>query len=298
MAAQIKPKNKLEALSINEEVGNIPTHFMKSGSSMRPSADLEALNKFKKELIPERHRDVPFEYDIWFNTNELMTIRKWLYTDFMGKGLYFRVPTVQINDKLFKNIIDSDIKIDEERIQKIIDNLHNKYHLQYNSKFYDKIVFLPGSNLLCKPVVDWNKLKTLVEDGWVIKPHPITAHLWMAHLRRFFGKKNVLGKKQGGFELLLNCKEIATCQNSEMGLIALLLNKDIRMVSFPKVQREKNLLTYESFYTTLAGTNAKKGILKLFSAKNSGLIFAFDNDAKDRLDRYLGNFWEYKVFNG
>ena len=45
----IKPNKPLEKMSINEKLGDIPTHFMKSGSSFRPK-DLELLNKFKKEL--------------------------------------------------------------------------------------------------------------------------------------------------------------------------------------------------------------------------------------------------------
>ena len=117
----------------------------------------------------------------------------------------------------------------------------------------------------------------------------------MAELRLKFGAENVLGKKEGGFELLMNCKEMATAQNSEMGIVALLLGKDIEMVSFPVKKREKRLLTYESFYDALARTDAKKTILKLFSAKNSGIIFNFDEDADERLERYLANFWEYKI---
>ena len=61
-----------------------------------------------------------------------------------------------------------------------------------------------------------------------------------------------------------------------MGIVALLLGKDIQMVSHPVKKREKALLTYESFYDAVAGTDAKKTILKLFSAKNSGIIFDFD----------------------
>tara|TARA_R100001510_G_scaffold57243_1_gene64722 strand:- start:257 stop:1150 length:894 start_codon:yes stop_codon:yes gene_type:complete len=292
----VKAKNKLQALSKNEEVGDIPTHFFKSGSSMRPKDDLLNLNEFKHYLIPEKHRGLGFDYDIWFNTNENMTIRKWLYTDFLGKGIYFRVTSKPVNTKLFDSIISSDIEIDEERIAKIKSNLQNKYSLQWNTEFHDKVIFLPGSNLLSKrTVIDMNRVKALVDEGWKIKPHPITAHVFMAELRIRFGKENVLGKKEGGFELLMNCKEVATAQNSEMGLIALLLGKPIRLVSYPVEKREKSLLTYESFYESLAGTNAKESILKLFSSKRSGIIFNFDEDAKERLDNYLNNFWEYKI---
>ena len=295
----VKAKNKLKALSKNEEVGNIPTHFFKSGSSMRPKADLLDLNEFKHYLLPDKYRGAEFDYDVWFNTNENMTIRKWLYTDFLGKGIYLRVTSKPVNTRLFHSIINSDIEIDEERIEKIKGNLQNKYSLQWNTEFHEKVIFLPGSNLLSKgTVIDMNRVRALVKEGYKIKPHPITAHIFMAELRMAFGAENVLGKKEGGFELLMNCKEVATAQNSEMGLIALLLGKPIRLVSYPVEDREKNLLTYESFYESLAGTNAKDTILKLFSSKRSGIIFNFDEDAKERLENYLNNFWEFKVING
>ena len=295
----VKAKNKLKALSKNEEVGNIPTHFFKSGSSMRPKADLLDLNEFKHYLLPDKYRGAEFDYDVWFNTNENMTIRKWLYTDFLGKGIYLRVTSKPVNTRLFHSIINSDIEIDEERIEKIKGNLQNKYSLQWNTEFHEKVIFLPGSNLLSKgTVIDMNRVRALVKEGYKIKPHPITAHIFMAELRMAFGAENVLGKKEGGFELLMNCKEMATAQNSEMGLIALLLGKPIRLVSYPVEDREKNLLTYESFYESLAGTNAKDTILKLFSSRRSGIIFNFDEDAKERLENYLNNFWEFKVING
>ena len=292
----VKAKNKLEALSTNEEVGDIVTHWMKSGSAFRPSGDLLELNEFGKKLLPKTHRGLAFEYDIWFNTNENYTIRKWLYTDFMGKGLYFRVPSIKINNRLFKSIVNSDIKIDEERIDKVMKNLQNKYYLHPSENFYEKVIFLPGSNLLCKPdCIDIKRIENLINQGYVIKPHPITAHIFIAELKEKFGDDKVLGKKEGGHELLLNASEIATAQNSEMGIVALLLGKDIQMVSHPVKKRQKALLTYESFYDAVARTDAKKTILKLFSAKNSGIIFNFDEDADERLERYLDNFWDMKT---
>ena len=120
-------KNPLPPLSINEQVGDIPTHYMKSGSSMRPKAQLKELKSFRERVLPKSHRGLDLEYDLWFNTNEIMTIRSWLYTDFMGNGIVFKVNSVKINDKLFKSIVDSDIKIDEERLDKIINNFRDKY---------------------------------------------------------------------------------------------------------------------------------------------------------------------------
>jgi len=299
--AAFKSSTPLEALSINETLGDLPTHYMKSGSSMRPKAQLEELGKFGNLLIPQgkKWRGSPFEYDLWYNTNELYTIRTWLWTDFLGKGIFVRVNSIKINNRLMSNIASSDIKIDEERIEKIINNLGNKYSLEPNTEFYEKVIFPPGSNLIQKGVMNWHKVGKLIEEGYVIKPHPITAHLWMAKMRIDYGKDKILNKKEGGYELLMKCKEMAMCPNSEMGLIALLLGKKISTVAVPVKTREKNHLTYESIYQAVAGQKKGSGtaLRKILSSKRSGIVFNFDSDPEDRLQRYLDNFWEYKIKN-
>ena len=83
-------KKQLEQLAINEAMGDIPTHFMKSGSCMPPRDRLDVLAKFRERIIPEEYMGCPFEYDLWFNTNELRTIRAFLYTDFLGGGCFFQ----------------------------------------------------------------------------------------------------------------------------------------------------------------------------------------------------------------
>ena len=150
-----KPNN-LQSLSINEELGDLPTHFMKSGSTMPPKERLNELYGFQKEIVPETYWGLNVEYDLWYNTNELSTIRTWLYTDFLGKGIYFRVNSVKINDRLFNRIAqDEYLEIDEDRISKIVKSLENKYTLQnYTGEYYEKVAFPPGSNLLNK-VVNW-----------------------------------------------------------------------------------------------------------------------------------------------
>lgn len=292
-------RNKLIPFSSEESLGDHVTHIFKSGSSLRPKKDLDELARFKKEIIPDSREGVDFNYDVWFNTNELHTIRKWLYTDFLGAGIYLRVPSVKINDRLMTAIVNSDIKIDEERVEKIRNNLRNKYELKIVEENYDKVIFPPGTNLLTKntPCVHWGRMKKLVNEGYVIKPHPITTPLYVAKLKREFGEENVLDKKSGGMELLMKCSHVGTMPNSEMGLIALLLKKHLSLISYTKEQREKSLLTYESIYHACANTNGHNAIKKIFSATNSGIIFNFDKDAKARLDNYINNFWEFKKVN-
>ena len=294
-----KPTKKLSALSINEALGDVATHFMKSGSSFRPKGQLDELSELR-EIVPNQYRNSDVQYDLWFNTNEIRTVRKWLYTDFLGRGIYFRVPSLPINDKLLRYIAnDNSMKIDEERIEKIINCLENKYSLQWNTEFYDKVVFPPGTNLLSNPnCINWRRFDQYMKDGYVVKPHPITAHLFIAKFRLRYGEENVLNKKEGGFELLMNCKQMACGQNSEMGIMALLKGKKIGLITKPVSQRQKALGTYESIYGAITGGDCIKKLYRILSAKNSGIIFNFDEDREERLQAYFDNFWDYKVING
>jgi len=292
----------LDQLSINEKLGDVPTHFMKSGSCMPPKARLDILAKFREETVPEEYNGCSFEYDLWYNTNELHTIRTFLYTDFLGGGIFYRVNSIKINDAVMHSIANSDIKIDEERIQKIIDSLGNKYQLKFNRATHDKVVFPPGSNLIQggKNVLDWKKLDHMVNnEGYVIKPHPITAHIWCAKYRERYGKDKVLDKKIGGHEVLQRCTDMAFCPNSQMGFEALLLGKNIHSVATPRVAREKNHLTYEAIYQGIAGKacGSRTALMKILSSKRSGIVFHFDEDANERVERYLEQFWEF-TFKG
>ena len=289
----------LDALAINEELGDVPTHFMKSGSCMPPKDRLETLLEFQRRVLPKSHRGASFEFDLWYNTNQLYTINNFLYTDFLGGGIFIRVNSIKINDRIMHNIADSDIKIDEERIQTIIDNLENKYTLQNNRSVHEKVIFPPGSNLIQngKNVMDWKKLDKKIEEGFIIKPHPITAHIWIAKYKARYGADKVLNKKYGGHEILEKCTDLAFCPNSQMGIEGLLLGKNIHSIATPRAAREKNHLTYEAIYQGIAGKDcgSRTALLKILSSKRSGIMFHFDNDAEERVERYLEQFWEYTI---
>ena len=104
-----------------DPIGDMITRIRNAQMRMLENVKIPG-SKFRERILPERHRGLALEYDLWFNTNEIHTIRSWLYTDFMGNGLLFKINSVKINEKLFKSIVTSDIKVDEERLDKIINN--------------------------------------------------------------------------------------------------------------------------------------------------------------------------------
>ena len=82
-----------------------------------------------------------------------------------------------------------------------------------------------------------------------------------------------------------------------MGIEGLLLGKNIHSIATPRVAREKNHLTYEAIYQGIAGKEcgSRTALLKILSSKRSGIVFHYDDDAEERVERYLEQFWEYTL---
>ena len=115
-------------------------------------------------------------------------------------------------------------------------------------------------------------------------------------MKHKYGKENVLDKMSGGHEVLAACKELAFCPNSEMGITGLLLGKKIHSFAIPRTAREKNHLTYESIYHAIQGKpSSYKSLARILSSKRSGIVFPFDTDAKERVQRYFDNFWDFTI---
>ena len=85
-----------------------------------------------------------------------------------------------------------------------------------------------------------------MNKGYVIKPHPITAHVYVAKYKERYGADKVINKKMGGHEILEKCTDLAFCPNSQMGIEGLLLNKNIYIMSISnKLRLLKNLWFFE-----------------------------------------------------
>lgn len=119
----------------------------------------------------------------------------------------------------------------------------DKYALQDapNVKF-DKIAFLPGSNLL--HVIDQGALARLSDNDWYVKPHPITSEQTLLDLGRQFGYRRIFSNVVSGHALFNNASAIATTQASEFFILAGLLRKPI--VDLTKYEYSW-LLAYQSF---------------------------------------------------
>jgi hypothetical protein len=292
------PKNKkILRLTDNEHAGNNLTHLFKSGNITR-SSSVSQYSEFSKQ-IPKIWRGLHLYYDIWYNvdtpdtdTNRLF-ISSFLYTDMLNKCLYFRVPNNRLNTELLQTILlNNHETTDHSVVSRIANNLADKYNLllESNQQFYDRVIFLPGSNIL-EEILDFKKVKELVDHtGAKIKPHPLTTKFHLFLLKKQFGDENILSRDKGAFAYMLNSKVSFCCKNSEMGLSALILGKKIELVDNATYSTSS---TYGPIYDTIMNSkrySPRDALHKLLSSEYSGIIHLEDPNAVEKMYNFLNSY--------
>lgn len=280
----------LERLSNVDELGDTATHFFKSGNIVRNSDNNKVADL--KHLLPVKgpnHTNV--EYDIWYDMGDKTRIHGYTYTDMMSKFIFIRIAGKFWSDKQIREACQGEITEEGMRIYNdIVDNSIDKYRLRKNRKTHDFVIFLPGTNILYE-ACDFNKLHRAVEQGAKLKCHPITANWAVTKLKQEFGADNVLDKKLSGHQLLEEAAIVGSCDNSEMGIIALAKGKKVYLFGNPG-----NNYTYSSIYHTIFqdGNNKKDMLKRLFSSKVSGFIPVMAENPQEYVDEFFNKFKEFE----
>jgi hypothetical protein len=297
MEKQKKKIRKFLNLTKNEVVGNDITHLLKSGSATR-SGSVKQYTEFE-HLIPKKWRGLPLKYDLWYEYNKVDTSTKrpiipaFLYTDMLNKCLYFRVPNEAMNTELLNTILlNNHEETDLVTVARITNSLSDKYNLVTppDTEFYERVVFLPGTNIL-EDILDFDYVKKLVDnEGAKVKPHPLTTRFHQFILKKKFGEQNILNNSVSGFSYLWRANVVFCCKNSEMGLTALLLNKRICLVDNPAYD---NHTTYGSIYDAILKTphyGSVQALAKILSSEYSGIIHLDDPAAEQKMYNFLNSY--------
>jgi hypothetical protein len=295
--SESKQKKKVLKLTENEHVGDNITHLLKSGNITR-SDSVDQYSDFSSQ-IPKVWRGMKLQYDLWYNSNNIdkktnrSYITSFLYTDMLNKCLYFRVPSDKLNTEILETVLlNKHETIDPFVVHRIANNLADKYNLipHQEEQFYDRVVFLPGTNIL-DDILDFNKVKDIVDNqGAKVKPHPLTSNYHLFMLRKQFGDANVLNSNASAFQYLLNAKVVFCCKNSEMGLSSLLLGKKMCLVQNEKYSGP---CTYGSIYNTILNSqhySARDALHKLLSSEYSGIIHMDDPRAVEKMYNFLNSY--------
>lgn len=173
-----------------------------------------------------------------------------------------------------------------------IQNAENadKYKLRSTGLDCKGVIFLSGSNLMHKNI-DFNRVEMAIEEGAIIKPHPITNaqdHLWLRHT---FGSDKVVGSKVSGAQLARSAKTIYAAKNSELWFVGLAHNKLVRDIGQQEFMNHNYLPYVDAIYKSHLFF-PRVSLNRLFSSPTSGLYFTkeqIDSDLEKYIEMVKGN---------
>jgi len=279
----------LTRLALEDELGNPAAHFFKTGNIVR-NKENEKLIKLMG-LMPERGNfGTKIEYDVWYDAGEGKKVHGYVYTDVMTKFVYIRPASTLLAKKILQVASREEVTPRGEQIfEDIANNSSDKYQLRkhYKGK-HDFVIFLPGGNIIEK-AADWTRLENAVKQGAYLKCHPLTSANLFATLKARFGADRVLEKKESGHALLENASIVGTCDNSEMGLVALAKGKTVYRFG----QKNANhTFTYSAFYESIwDGDNPIINRFKsILSARYAGLISYLSDTPEEDIEQFFVYF--------
>lgn len=214
------------------------------------------------------------EYDMEYGNTPMNLI----YTECFGAtgSIIIHPGSFDLWTRMSERLIDT--PVNDKRVERFI-NAGDKYasvnQHQFEDGTFDKVVILPGSNLL--PFIDLPKVKKIVESGAMVKPHPITQRADMYNMKTFFGVDNVIPKLESGWSVIKAANEIHCTLSTELGLYAALRGKKIKLIRYSDSMR---VGTYYVLYKYLPN------LKNLLSTHLSGVI-TLDDDYEKQVDEYF-----------
>lgn len=212
------------------------------------------------------------------------------YHDVMG-GILISTRNAELNcrnvDKILKCNADTDIS------DTVLSKLNDKYVLKANDQVYDKVIFIPGSNLF--HTIDWEKIDEAMIDNphAVIKLHPVITEQSAQMIKnKWIGR--VIDENMSGLQLLNSASTIWTSYNSEFGLIA-----SLKELPFSCLSKWNDVfsMTYAPIYRNLKYKDLKYNrnvVSKVLSSKHSGYVFPWQEDWKERIETYFESIHRFK----
>lgn len=291
-----KGKAKFFNMSSNEWVNDDVTHFMKSGNVLRSPAN-SRLSEIAR-YIPKNPNGSKIEYDINYGSPR-GTIAGYKYTDLLTQILYLAPCNTQIATQNIIECIQKGATPEGHRIvEALIAGLTDKYlldedlDLEYGN--VNELVLLPGTNLITKDAVDFDKVQELYDKGSWVKLHPITAKVWQTILeKRFSGR--VVKSDASMYPILRRAKKVNFTLSSETGCAAVLLGKGIGLIDNKKANVGK---TFEAVYMSLDKSGVKDKLINKFAAimshPESGLISVHHENKEESIQRFFDNMKKHR----
>ncbi|MDC3266312.1 hypothetical protein OAU13_00135 [bacterium] len=291
-----KGKTKFFNLSSNEWVNDPVTHFMKSGNMLRSPAN-SRLSEIA-DVIPKNPNGSKIEYDINYGSPR-GTIAGYKYTDLLTQMIYMapcntQIATQNMIEQIRKGATPEGHRIVEALINGLTDKylLDEDHDLQYGD--VNELVLLPGTNLIIKDSVDFEKVDQLFKDGAWVKLHPITAKVWQTMLEQKY-KGRIVKNDASMYPILKRSKKVYFTLSSETGCAAVLLGKAIGLIDNKEAKVGK---TFEAIYTSLDRCGVKDKLVNKFAAlmshPESGLITVHHQNKQECVQRFFNNMKKHR----
>jgi hypothetical protein len=277
--SEVKKKKPFFNLSSNEWVNDSVTHFMKSGNVLRAKEN-DRLTSIAQH-IPKEVNGVKVEYDINYGSPR-GTITGYKFTDLLTQVIYLapcnsEIATQNMIDCIKKGPTDDGFRI----LDALRSNLQDKYMLDddldgdYDN--VDQLVLLPGTNLITKDAVDFNKVDEMYNSGAWVKIHPITAKVWQTMLENKY-KGRIIKSDAALYPILKKANKVHfTLDNKEAKGVA---------------------KTFHAIYNGLDQCGVKDKLVNRFAAllshPESGIITVHHNDKQDAINRFFTNMSKHK----
>jgi hypothetical protein len=249
---------------------------------------LEPLEELCRLLAP-----LPMSYDVmrlqppYFN--------EFTYSEMLG-CLYVSPQSSEVSARLCVEALDDDYQYDFDVAAALLKRgAIDKYQLDATEPTFERVVFLPGSNMYHDAISKENLHRLMFDSTDVaIKPHPMTNPDHQRYLGIHFGYHRVLDPKSSGLAHLNAAQEVFVAATTEMGLYAVLMEKRVRNItSFNYESRA----VFNSFYRLLWNKpldEAKQILCKLLNSPISGFFHPDDPQLEEKIKRYFETAMQWR----
>lgn len=263
------------------------------GPDLKRASKEDGLLKLEAEF--ESVTPLPITYDV--KPIQTPYFSEFTYFDFLKDGVLFESMNNEVNARIMEQSVNTGSN-DKEILKTILDNFNDKYNLisEVSNKKLKKIVFLPGSNL--RHLVDRSKLDRILfhNPEFMLKPHPITTPEALKDLGNLYGWHRIIDPNESGYSYLKQADVVITTANSELSLVANMMNKQWIDVTHSNHLRECPYGSMNLFFQEMNSEYNRDIMARIFNAKDSGIVFSWQDDSKERMCLYIDSVMKIREF--
>lgn len=233
----------------------------------------------------------PITYDV--NCLQGQNFSEYSYTELVG-GMMVRTQSTDINVRLahFCAGQKSSLDVLDQWKEIITDKYELNDDLPEKYSNVEDVIFIPGDNM--SDLMNRDNLHRLLHESpkAMVKPHPLTNDEHLMALYREYGAHRVIPPELSGLKLLNNAKRVFTCSASELGIIGVILGKDIYNLG---MFRYEAIGTYYTITRILFIAEDKRQVLaNIANCVWSGCVFPWQDNIEERLASYYQSTLEMK----